>query len=62
MSDIEIIATFDDDTKRMHRFVIDGGQAVTGVIYVPKGSAVPDIVTIKLHTKAEAGDDRRKGL
>ncbi len=52
--DIQITATFDDDTKRMHRFLIDEGQDIAGAIYLPKGSAVPDVVTLRLRTKAEA--------
>lgn len=51
--EIKITATFDDDTKRMHRFIIDDGQPVTGTIYVPKDSAVPDVVVLRLRTKAD---------
>jgi hypothetical protein len=47
-----ITATFDDDTKRMHRFIIDEGQGIQGSIYIPKGSEVPDVVSIKLRTRA----------
>lgn len=57
---IEVVATFDDDTKRQHRFTIDEGQGITGSIYVPKGSAVPDIVTIRLRTQAEAKAEAEK--
>lgn len=51
---VEVVATFDDDSKRFHRFLIDEGQGITGSVYVPKSSPVPDIVTIRLRTKAEA--------
>lgn len=51
----EIIATFDDDTKRMHRFIIDEGQDIKGTIYVSKEGQVPDVVTIRLLTKSEKG-------
>ena len=50
----EVTATFDDDTKRMHRFIIDEGQAVKGVLYIFKDSTIPDSITIRLRTKAEA--------
>jgi len=49
---LEITATFDDDTKRMHRFLIDGGQEVTGAIYIPKGKEIPSKILIQLRTKA----------
>ena len=52
--EIKINAFFDDDTKRMHRFLIEmNPQGITGSVYVPKDRAVPDIVTISLRTKGE---------
>ena len=52
--EIKINALFDDDTKRMHRFLIETNpQGITGSVYVPKDRTVPDIVTIFLRTKAE---------
>jgi hypothetical protein len=56
---IEVVATFDDDTKRMHRFTIDEGQGITGSVYIPKGSAVPDIVTIRLRTRSQAEAEKK---
>ena len=58
-NEIQITATFDDDTKRMHRFTIDAGQGITGAIYVPKDSSVPDVVTVRLRTKAEAEAEKK---
>ena len=56
--DISITATFDDDTKRMHRFIIDDGQSVTGTIYVPKDSTtMPETVIVRLRTKAARDKD-----
>jgi|GEM_PF-1457822 hypothetical protein len=49
-----IVATYDDDTKRMHRFIISEGQGFSGSIYIPKGAEIPDSITVKLQTKAEA--------
>ena len=53
----ELIATYDSDSKRYHRFMIDEGQEITGTIYIPKDKEVPDSVTISLKTKGE----REKG-
>ena len=44
----ELIATYDSDSKRYHRFLIDEGQEITGTIYIPKDKEVPDRVTISL--------------
>ncbi len=49
----ELTATYDQDSKRFHRFTVDGGQEIIGSIYVPKGSTVPDLINIRLRTKAE---------
>ena len=49
----ELIATYDSDSKRYHRFMIDEGQEITGTIYIPKDKEVPDSVTISLKTKGE---------
>ncbi len=50
---IEIQAVFDQDSKRFHRFTITGGQAVSGSIYIPKGSKIPDLLTIRLLSEGE---------
>lgn len=49
----ELTATYDQDSKRYHRFLIDGGQGITGTIYVLKDKEIPDSVTISLKTKGE---------
>ena len=49
----DITATFDGDSKRYHRFLIDPGQKITGTIYIPKDESVPDNLTIQLRTKGE---------
>jgi len=51
---LQIVATFDDDSKRFHRFTIDESQAVKGSIYILKGAEIPDSITIHLRTKADA--------
>ena len=51
--EITIRATYQQDSKRYHRFSIDVGQGVTGAIYVPKNETVPDTVTVRLKTKGE---------
>lgn len=50
---IEIRATFDSDTKRMHRFLIDNDQEVTGSIYFRKGMKIPESIKVILKTKAD---------
>ena len=50
---IQITATYDQDSKRYHRFMIDEGQEITGTIYIPKDKEVPDSVTISLKTRGE---------
>lgn len=47
----KIIATFDGDSKRFHRFIIDAGQEITGTVYVPKGQKVPGEVIILLRSR-----------
>jgi len=49
----QITATYDQDSKRFHRFLIDPGQKITGTIYIPKDEPVPDNLTIQLRTKGE---------
>jgi hypothetical protein len=48
--EIETTATFDQDSKRFHRFMIDEGEGVTGSIYIPKGKQIPERVLIQLKT------------
>ncbi len=50
----KLTATYEQDSKRFHRFSIDDGQGITGAIYVPKTEPVPDTVTIRLKTKGES--------
>lgn len=49
----EITATYDQDSKRFHRFLINEGQEVKGAIYVSKNKEVPDKITIRLKTRGE---------
>jgi hypothetical protein len=47
----EIIAIYNQDSKRYHRFLIDGGQEeITGTIYIPKGKEVPEKIVVLLKT------------
>ena len=50
----KLTATFDGDSKRYHRFIIDEGQGIVGMVYVPKGEDVPREVAIELRTKNES--------
>lgn len=49
----QITVTYDRDSKRYHRFLIDEGQGITGTIYVPKEKEIPDTITIHFKTKEE---------
>ena len=51
--DNQITATYDSDSKRYHRFLIDVGQVITGTIYIPKNESIPDSLTIHFRTKAD---------
>jgi hypothetical protein len=46
----KLTATYDQDSKRFHRYVIDEGQGIVGNIYIPKNEDVPDEIAISLET------------
>jgi len=48
-----VVATYERDTKRYHRYLIDEGQRVAGMLYVPRSEQVPETVEIRLRTKAD---------
>jgi hypothetical protein len=48
---LEIVATYDQDSKRYHRYLIDPGQLVIGNLYVPKGTKPPESIKIRLRVK-----------
>ena len=54
----ELIAIYDKDSRKYHRFLIAENQGVTGSIYVSKATAVPDTIIVTLKTKA--GTDKEK--
>ncbi len=60
----QLTATYDVDSKRYHRFLIDAGHSVRGVIYIPKGGKIPESIRISLRTagKKQTGtsDNRKK--
>jgi hypothetical protein len=47
----EIVASYDQDSKRYHRYVIDEGQGIVGNIYIPKGKEIPKELEITLRVK-----------
>lgn len=48
-----VAATFDKDTRRFHRFIVDE-KDVKGILYLSKdGEKIPDELRIKLRTKNE---------
>lgn len=47
-----VIATYDRDSKRYHRYLIDDGQGVTGTVYIPKKEEkIPEEIVIKLQER-----------
>lgn len=53
MDKAQVTATYDKDSKRYHRYVIDEGQTIVGNIYIPKDEDIPKQVTIKLRIEGE---------
>ena len=50
--DTKIIATYDKDTFRAHRYLIDEGQKIKGTLYIPKDiEKVPKEVVIEFKVK-----------
>jgi len=47
----EMRATYDKDSKRYHRYVIDEGQGIKGALYIPKEGHIPKEVVIRLRVK-----------
>jgi hypothetical protein len=49
---LTVTATYDRDSKRYHRYLIDDGQGITGTVYIPKnGDQIPEEIVIKLQEK-----------
>ena len=47
----ELTASYDQDSNRYHRYVIDEGQGIVGNIYVPKEKEIPKELKITLRVK-----------
>ncbi len=48
----EIQATYERDSKRYHKYVIDSGQEAVGTLYISKDvEAVPKELVVKLKVK-----------
>ena len=51
---VEVTATYDQDSKRYHRYIIDEGQGIVGNVYVPKDvKAAPKEIVLKLRVKTD---------
>ena len=48
-----VTATYDKDSKRYHRYIIDEGQGIVGNIYIPKGTWATKRVVVELQSKQE---------
>ena len=54
MSQVEITARFDGDTKRTHRYIIESKDGVAGSIYVSKEtSPLPKTLVVTMKTKTD---------
>ncbi len=53
----DVTATYDHDSNGYHRFKVDRGQELTGILCIPKDKTIPDTVTIRLRSKAEASQE-----
>ena len=51
LENAEIVASYDQDSKRYHRYMIDEGQGIVGNIYIPKGKDIPKVVKITHRVK-----------
>jgi hypothetical protein len=50
---VEVTATYDRDSKRYHRYLIDEDQGITGTLYIPKEEReIPKEILIRLRVKA----------
>ena len=48
----EITASYDGDTKRYHRYLIDNGQEIVGSLFIPKDfDQIPKEVIVRLQIK-----------
>jgi hypothetical protein len=59
MNDKPITATYEKDTFRFHRFLIDEGQAVKGTLYIPKDTEAEDMPK-EILIKLKANDQGEK--
>lgn len=49
-----VTATYDRDSKRYHRYIIDEGQGIVGNLYVPKDvEKAPTRVIIEMKIKGQ---------
>ncbi len=49
-----IIASYDKDTFKCHRYLIEEGQVIKGTLYIPKDiEKIPERVIIQLKVKGE---------
>ena len=46
---VEVKATYDKDSYRYHRYIVDEGQGIVGTIYIPKAeNPICNEVLVKL--------------
>lgn len=57
MSEKKLTATYDQDSKRYHRYIVDTGKDadIVGNIHIRKGQDIPKELIIKLRVKETDG-------
>ena len=56
MSEKTVKATYDRDSKKYHRYIIDEGQGIVGNLYIPKDvESAPTRVIIDMKVKGNDG-------
>ncbi len=53
----KLIATYDQDSKRYHRYTIDESQGIVGNLYIPKDAEIPKELTITLRVKSGVAEE-----
>ena len=54
MTEPTVKATYDRDSKKYHRYIIDEGQGIVGNIYIPKTvESAPTRVVIEMKVKEQ---------
>lgn len=54
MTTVELVARYDRDTKRMHRYLVESEHGIAGSIYINKSAhPLPKRIVLELKNKAD---------